>query len=256
MAGDSRVHHPTSENDSLLIYRDKDKVFGGMIMCIVLTACGVLATVIPDHNSSGAGVGIVGPLYAAIMGATTIVSVQRLISSAPALVINHTGIFINAAPFSIGPIEWSEIAELRALHVGFQHRLIIEVTEPRAIFERQSALRRVIYALIKGNPVRSGRIVTADGLLPISVYELLAEIREHFQHELSHNQIVILEPPRKRAVATAHRALERGLSHTAKEHEGAALDEEGDEDGRGEGGSNAKGYQEGAEDEEKAAEGE
>jgi len=197
MTNDKRALHPTDESSALLIYPDKGKVMGVVCLGIVLIAVGVVITFVPSPRGQDAGAHIIGLLLIVAMGGGTISSIVRLVSSTPALVIDHAGILINSTLFRIGVIEWGDIAQLVAYPSLFNTRLAIVVADPRPLLARQPLHQRAVYMLVKGNLMRSGRIVINDALLPMAMNELLAKIRERYHHELLHYHIAIYESHEK-----------------------------------------------------------
>lgn len=191
MASDERVRHPTGEGDDLTIYFDKSKVLIWVSLGIILTMGGVVATLVPSSGNPDTGLQIIGPLYILLMGSVTVGQISRLFSSSPRLVINHQGIRINSKLLGVGIIEWQEITGLLAYRAPWQTRLAIVLADPRAILSRQPWPQRLVYLLLKGNLMSSDAIVTSDGSLPISMNELLVQIRDRYHHELLHYHIVI-----------------------------------------------------------------
>jgi hypothetical protein len=112
----------------------------------------------------------VGWANMAFFGVGLIYIVWRLIMPKPAVVISMQGIHDHASGVGVGLVKWSEIVEIRTMTFLNKEFLGIFVTDPEAVIQRQSFLRR---KAVRSNHWLAGTPVTIPRIgLPMNLQKL------------------------------------------------------------------------------------
>jgi hypothetical protein len=185
------VEHEPHANEDLLIYSNRGKVAIWTAVGLGLIVEGIYVVL---STTSGVHlimrILVVAPALA-IAGTGMAVLVSKLCSSKPRIVFSHEGILLASTLVGLGVIRWSEIEGLIAYRALAQMRLRIILKDPDAIADRQGQLQRILYPILKGGIRTSRSLVTADGMLSMSIDAMLIQVRERFQRELVQNKIFV-----------------------------------------------------------------
>jgi hypothetical protein len=185
-------------HDDLVIYASKGKVLTWTLLAFTFTVIAVLAAVFRPSTlrNDPCGNGLMLILTLVLFGGGTVRGLLRLFSSAPLLVVNHEGIWVNSRLVGAGTVAWSDIEALTTYRTPVQAILEIVLSNPRPILARQTALQRVLCLMLQHKLMTSGILVVSDSMLPISIAELLARIRAHYLHEIARHGIQVREGAR------------------------------------------------------------
>lgn len=123
---------------------------------------------------------ILGGYVLAPLGTISLVwIIVRLFSKKPALSIGREGILDNASLASVGMLKWEEIDHIHLSATGPESFLTIVPKEPESILSRQGPVKRL---LVRANEVLAdGCVNIPESLLPISLEEVLEQIRQSYQ---------------------------------------------------------------------------
>lgn len=195
MAGDAQIPFRTRspnnrDSDEIVVSRSTRKVIVLIVIALLLTVEGAIVALRPQPTWPGAA-RVDGLLVAFVAGAIILAGIRALFFSLPILIVNRSGIYVRSKLFRGDIITWQEISALIAYRSGLQTCLRIVFTDPQSVISHQTAIQRVTYRILKGNPVTTSSLVTADGTWSLTVNELLGQIHEHFHSELEHNRIQI-----------------------------------------------------------------
>ncbi len=119
---------------------------GGSFLFVILGV--YLFTTIADQQTRYnpllvKGVGIASILF---FGATGVYGVKKMFDKSVGLMIDEHGIIDNTNATSIGLIKWSDITDIRTEQVMSTKFLLIFTTDPNAILEKVSGVKRKLMA--------------------------------------------------------------------------------------------------------------
>lgn len=121
--------------------------------------------------------------------------IRQLVFGKPRLTISSAGIDLHWFPAGKGPIPWSEIAAILAIHSFGQDLLLVSLQHPAALRLHQRGLPMSLSSLIVALSTRNGQFAVSDLLLPVSVTDIARDIRYHYGRELQRHGIVMTPPP-------------------------------------------------------------
>jgi hypothetical protein len=196
-----QLHSPTEgldHGDALVVYASKGKTFLTALVGFTFVVAMVVLPVVlgPDPGPFGNPTML---MLAQIVGGAAggIVSIRMLtilFSPAPRIVVSHDGIWVSSLLFGAAIIPWADIGALRV--VG--HRLppvanlLIVLRDRQALRDRQTRLQVMLCWLGGQAMVWPQSVVTAaDLMLPMSIADLLGQIRVCFEHELVQHAIQV-----------------------------------------------------------------
>lgn len=121
--------------------------------------------------------GIIGIL---VFGICAVFIVNKLRDQRPGLIIDETGITDNTSGVAAGPVAWNEILEIRSILVSSQRLIMIMVSDPEQILERETnrfkrSIMKMNYSLC-GSPV----CITAN-TLKIEFDSLFSLLNDHLE---------------------------------------------------------------------------
>ena len=185
MSGEQIAQHQAANGGDFAVKVSRPKAVmltAGALVVTVLLAGGIWVTAYPspDVVLLFLLVLVEVPIFVGLW----VIAVLRLVSSVPTLVVSHEGITIDPAVLGPGLIKWTEIEALFAYKAGLQTRLEIVLTDPRPVIARQRGFQRLMFRIWKGGMRKSGSVIFADGLLPMSMDEVLDQIQRRYSHEL------------------------------------------------------------------------
>jgi hypothetical protein len=166
-------------SDELIVPLRRSTMIAVAGVAMILVVIG--AEMIARTPGKGPMAAVVGSFFLVFFGSCAAYTIHRLVSSTPALVINHDGIVDTASLISVGPIRWSEIAELGEYRFGTKVFFSITLKDPNALFARQSSLKR---AMLRANRwAGAGHVNIPQTILPMRVAVLIAQIEQRFGAE-------------------------------------------------------------------------
>lgn len=113
-------------------------------------------------------------LSAPLFSVPFLYSCYRVLKRSPALIINQEGIFDDASMLGAGMIRWEEIEQMVIFNVMNNRFLGIIPVDTQAILARQTSVKRFFLRI--GNKPQTPPFAIPEGLLPMSLEELLANI--------------------------------------------------------------------------------
>lgn len=119
---------------------------------------------------------VIGLVTVMFFGAIAVTAFYRLVTAAPAIVINADGIVDNASGVSVGLIPWDQIREVREYRVQNQVFLGIVPKDVNALLKKQPRWKR---AAIRANlSMGAAPVNIPQGSLGMKVSDLVREIEQ------------------------------------------------------------------------------
>jgi hypothetical protein len=118
----------------------------------------------------------IGLVTVAFFGAIAVTAFYRLVTAAPAIIINARGIVDNASGVSVGLIPWDQIGEVREYRVQNQVFLSILPKDLNALLKKQPRWKR---AAIRANlSMGAAPVNIPQAALGMKVSDLIREIEQ------------------------------------------------------------------------------
>lgn len=142
MERDQRFESP----DAVQYYAKRGKMLQIALFGLLFMAAGMFLIAIGFGQGEDHSVftGIIGILSLLLGVAGLGIGLRRLLSLAPALILDKKGLTDRTAAFGTGFVAWTDIRRIEPYTLRGQTFIGIELYEPEAFVRRQSALHRIL----------------------------------------------------------------------------------------------------------------
>jgi hypothetical protein len=167
-----------SDSHELIVPASRTKLVALALGAAGFVLAGVWMMVIVAKGS--VFITMVGAFSVVFFGLLGVYAMRRLIWPTPAVVINREGIWDNASALGVGFIAWDDIARLHEYRFRSQLFLGIVPKDLEAVLANQPLWKR--------QAIRANLLLGVDpinipqGILPMTVSELLREVQARFGH--------------------------------------------------------------------------
>lgn len=191
-----------TKNEELIIYPSKWKIFGIAFGALIFISLGIILAVYREKlvidfllnlkfNQNFSTllsyciIFITSYIGVPFFSLCFIYAIYRLIYPKPAIIINNGGIFDNGSSVGIGWIKWDEIEEIFPYEFMGQIFLGIIPKDINMILNRQGIFKKAIMKINKG--FVKAPINIPGNILPISINNLINQIKEHYNVKIKNN---------------------------------------------------------------------
>ena len=124
---------------------------------------------------------VIGLVTVAFFGAIAVTAFYRLVTAAPAIIINADGIVDNASGVSVGLIPWDQIREVREYRVQNQVFLGIVTKDLNALLKKQPRWKRT--AIRANLSMGAAPVNIPQAALGMKISDLVREIEQRRPHQ-------------------------------------------------------------------------
>lgn len=186
------VRSPPHSPDALTVHVSKTKALAYTTLGVLFTVGSLLAVIIPAKLESALpGGSYFMVLGVALFGVVAARGVMELVSSRPMLTVNHEGVSVDPVMMGDYVVPWSQIRAFEVRRTFVQSILYIILEDPGPLIEHQTPLQRGLCRIVHPTLRKSGMLVVADAMLPVSVAEVVSCIRTRFGDEIARHRILI-----------------------------------------------------------------